>query len=74
MDDQIAQIILTDIRGIRKDIKDGNEVLHKRMSDGFGRVNGRIRILEAWRNWVMGGLAVTGVITGILIKMGVFNA
>ena len=42
--------------------------LEKKMDDGFGKINGRVRKLEGWRSFSAGAIAVIVAVIGFYIK------
>lgn len=58
-----------------KDIKKGQETIHLRITDvkkdvgeGFKVTNGRLRKLEVWRSFIVGGLTVIVFLIGVYMR------
>ena len=51
-----------------KELKEENCKAHEQIIARQDVTNGRVRSLEVWRGFILGGLAIVGIVIPILIK------
>ena len=52
-----------------KDLKQENKEAHGKLEAHAEKTNGRVKSLEVWRGFIVGGLTIIGIMIPVLIKV-----